>query len=181
MVRPHPFNARVFLETGYTLIEMLVVIGIMGMVSALALYGIRAFDKNQLVVNAQRDFLTDLRSISNRVASGSDGSNFKNVTILSATSYTVDGVNKNLPLGIQFSSPTSFPLSFCFANPNLKTFTDGQCGACLGGSFFACRQPGAVLVSSGVITVILTNSQLTYLKSVRIEGSGMNISRIYAD
>lgn len=93
---------------GYTLIELMVILAIMGFIAAVAFYGLRSYDNSQQVINAQKDFVNLLRATQNKVTNGADGDNYKSVN----TSSLILPVNVSV-------SPLS--LVICFNNPNLTS------------------------------------------------------------
>lgn len=92
---------------GYTLIELMVVLAIMGFIAAVAFYGLRSYNNAQQVINAQKDFVNLLRATQNKVTNGADGDNYK----------TVDTSTLTLPINVTVSPS----VIICFNNPNLTT------------------------------------------------------------
>lgn len=146
--------------SGYTLVEMMVVIAIMGFIATIGFYALKNQDKSQVVINAQRDFLNNMRSVQNKVETGADGLALRTINVPTDVS---------LPTGVSITTPA---VTLCFANRNLSSIT---CGGCAAGIYFACRSN--VAISSGYVDVTFSNG--TTFKTVRIEGDGMNIGRIY--
>ncbi len=144
-------------RSGYTLVEILVVVSIMSIFGVMAIYGIKNTSNSQSVTDAQRNFISDLRATQNKVINGADGVNFKNVVINSPNqyNYVVDGTTTKLPNGVYFSTPTT---RICFNNPSLTT------SSC---------------TNTFPINVSVTNGSTT--KSVTIEGAGLIVNRIYAN
>ncbi len=132
-------------KSGYTLVEILVVMAIMSIFGVMAIYGMRSTSNSQSVTDAQRNFISSLRATQNKVINGADG--------LSVQVFHVPA-DISLPTGVSVS-PT---VNICFNNPSLATST---------------------CTNAPTITVLFSNGSTT--RSVVIESSGVNISRIYAN
>lgn len=161
---------------GYTLIEILVVLAIIGVLAVVVFTGISGYNKNQYLSNAQREFLTALRGTQNRVLNGANTVNYEVVTV-NTNSYQIGNNSPvSLPPGITVAS--TVPTCLYFANPLLTTNAANSCGTanCAAGAYFGCVN--GVLTSSGSLSVTFTNDSTS--KTVVIEGSGMTINRVYA-
>lgn len=183
---------------GYTLVELMVVLAVIGVLSILMFYGVSSFQNGQAVKNAQLKFVSDLSLLQTKVNSGADGHLFKEVELIEeANSYKIDGEDVNLPKDVKILFPDSNyqKLWLCFANPNfLNSYSKGYlssgpqniCGknVCARGSvgiYFACRQGGGrPEIDSGTITVRFSNTSGELNKDVTVDGSGMNINNINA-
>lgn len=183
--------------TGFTLIELMVVIAVLGVVGTMVFFGIQSFDQGQAVLDAQRNLLVSLRTLQNKVNSGADGESVKRVDLVAGgSSYNLQTVGDetltvNLPANTTLTysasdgSPLGSPLSLCFVNPNLAAF-DGThvCGLpsanpCISGSGYVCDRSGVPqALSPPAVRVTLTRGDIS--KTVVIEGSGMTVTRMYA-
>lgn len=159
-------------SVGYTLIELMVTLGVMSFIAAITLYGLGQYNNGQQLVDVRREFVSNLRGVQNKVNNGADGSQYKIVSILAGNQYNLAGTIISLPATITISPNNIY---ICFANPKLTSFTANQCGNCPAGSFFICQ--AGVSRSSGYVDVTLSRGITS--KVVRIEGSGININRIY--
>jgi len=82
----------------------MVALGIMGFIAAIALYSVRSFNDAQVVVNAQKDFVSNLRAVQNKVDNGADSSNYKVLDVANnQPSYVLDSVTVTLPAGVKVS------------------------------------------------------------------------------
>lgn len=185
------------LGLGYTIIEFLVVLGVIGFIAVMSFYALSSFDSSEKVRAASKKFVSDLRTLQNQAINGVRGANFwkvslKTGTSTSNTSYSIyrEGTleaNINLPQGVYYTHSFITPGTnqhICFANPNLTIFGDGQCGGCSAGTFFACNTTinppcNYCPVSSGTTTVTFRSTSGGAQKTVVIEGSNMAITRIY--
>lgn len=188
---------------GFTIIELMVVLGVIGIISVLAFYGLSQSNNTQPLDNAQKEFVTTLRSLQNQVVNGSDGVSVKSVILPPSPSCTVNScsytvVNSylsstymttvvSLPKGVQFANLAVNPTAICLSNPNLTNFSAGQpCATdaslkrgCTSGQAFACNDgtTPSINVTSPFEVVF---SQGAARRKVILEGSGMKINRIYA-
>ena len=175
-------------QIGYTLVELMVALGIMGFIAAIALYSVRSFNDAQVVVNAQKDFVSNLRAVQNKVDNGADSSNYKVLDVANnQPSYVLDSVTVTLPAGVKVYTVFGERLYVCLANPNvLATYPAcyaagpgpgqlGKCGQCTG-KIFACH--GLTPISSG--NRIVTFTKGSFSKQVVINGSGMRVTSIDA-
>ena len=91
-------------SSGYTLIELMVVLAVICFIATIAFYGIKSYDNSQAVINEQLDFVNQLRSEQNKVINGADGLNTRSVSI---------------PAGATVNPSTVTVI--CFNNPNLTS------------------------------------------------------------
>lgn len=162
---------------GYSTIELAIVLAVIGMISAIAFFGLGSFNQTQLVVNSQAELLATLRGVQNQVQSGVDGQSVKWVTIVNSTTYRIaDSTTSEdftLPSGVTFSSGTGS--SVCFANNNLTAYTATyRCGSCQTGSGYICT--GSTISAPASLTITLGNS--TTSRSVSVQGVGMRVTRL---
>lgn len=148
---------------GYTLLELMVVIAIMGFVAVTSFYGLRTLNKTDQTAEAQKQILGNLRAVQNEVLAGSNSGVTRSATFLNGarTSYAIDGVTYPLPAGVAVTALADTIV--CFNNPNATTST------CCGGAGYACPNRPATLTVSG------TGPSRTII----IEGNGLFITRIY--
>lgn len=161
---------------GYTILELVVVLAVIGVIATIAFFGFGSFNKTQFVIDAQSQFLGNLRAAQNQVRNGASGSSVRAVRIINATSYSLpDGTVITLPNGVTLSPASSS--SICFTNSNLAQFaaSPNNCGTCTSGSTgFVCNSSSAL--SAADFTVTFTNGSSS--RSVIVRGTGMNITRI---
>lgn len=169
-------------KLGYTLIELLVVLGITGTIAVLAFYGINNFNVNQSVSDAQRNFISDMRSLQNKASVGAEGVNYQRLTFTSSSpaQYTI-GTSQivALPAGVTMSvktPATATRLTICLANPNLGGYLAGECD-CGAGIYFACSNTSSKF-TAGKVEVVFTRDSVS--RTVAVEGNNMVVSRIYA-
>lgn len=190
----HIFCHNGFVNRGYTLIEIMVVIAISTSVAVMAFFGIRSLGNSQSVANAQLELISNLRSLQTQVYNGASGLNDQYILLQNNQSnYGVyDGSNTllrtvSLPATVQLTGLPLPKLAICVANPSLSGYTavlggNSNCYSCGSGSYFACNSDGSssTKIGSSGLTMIqigLTNGSVT--KYVNIEGSGMTVNRIY--
>lgn len=188
---------------GFTIIELMVVLGVIALISAIALYGLSQYNSTQPLDNAQKEFVTKLRSLQNQVVNGSDGVSVKSVVLppssnctVNSCSYTV--VNSylsstyvttavSLPKGVQFANLAVNPTAICLSNPNLTNFSAGQPCVTDAGLKRGCTSGRAFVCDDGTTPSINVTSPFEVVfsqgaaqRKVILEGSGMRINRIYA-
>jgi hypothetical protein len=156
----------------------------MGIVAMLVFNGMSGFNKSQYLSNAQREFLTAIRSSQNRVLSGANSAPFEVVTISNQNSYQI-GTSPTvaLPAGITIVTSTPLPIYpsyICFANPNVTGYLNNQCGNCSAGTFFYCKD-GTKGAETSFTSYTITFSNGTETKNVTVEGLGMTVNRMYAN
>lgn len=202
MVDTNATFAGILIRRGFTLVEMVAVLGIISIVSGMALFGLSQYNNTQPLFNAQKELLTNLRSVQNQVVNGSEGVSVKSVILdgASPTSYTIvnsylgaslSTTQVNLPSNVSFFG-LSGVVAICFSNPNLTSFgSDQKCvysissgGSCNNSNLqnkmgYVCAA-GTPPVSSSPASFTITLAQGSSQKKVILEGSGMKINRIYA-
>lgn len=191
---------------GFTIIELMVVLGVISIVMVTAFYGLSQYNNTQPLDNAQKELITTMRSVQNQVNNGVDGVSVKSIIFnpgnCSATSCFVRiitsylaGINSTvvyLPRGVQFSVASH--RAICFSNPNLTAFTAsqkcvyitsgescngsvaGDTGNSVGYVCIAGTPSQAIAPASYTITLTQGSKQ----RNVILEGTGMRINRIYA-
>lgn len=180
-----------FKNRGYSLVELLVVMAVIGAVAGVAFFGSRSFNNTTAVSNASKEFVTNLRAVQNRVDNGQvleNGKVVQEVTIPANGSayYSVNGTEINLPSGVTLTNSTNIPLTICFPNRNLDAYdsvlVDGiavhQCANCnvddsIG---FICKNPGGI--STSTVSVTFASNVSTVGQTVTINGSGMRVTEI---
>lgn len=151
---------------GFSLVELVVVLGVLGLMTLAAMWGLRSFNNSQVVTNKQKEMLALLRAAQNRVVNGADGQAVRSVAIPSTAGITVT------------TSPSygSLPL-ICFSHPLVTDLSPIYfCGTCASGQGYLCD--AGVARAPASFTISFSKNGLT--KSVVIEGSGMRINNIYA-
>ncbi len=134
---------------GYTLVELMVTLTIVGIMAMIAFIGVGSYRQGDFLVNAQQEFISNLRALQNKVDNGADSESVKSLDLplsgTTATSYKVQITAGNrrivtLPSGVYLSAyytpsfpsnlPYAGPLSFCFSNRYLTNFdnVNNQCG-----------------------------------------------------
>lgn len=168
-------------RAGYTLVEMMVVLAVMGLVAGLTIYALRSFNSTEPLSNAQKEFVVNLRSAQTRAESGDTINNTSVVqqVTFSSGGYAINGSSISLPAGVSISTlPANIVL--CFPNPNLDAYDNAgghKCGNCISGVGFVCKS-GTTLTSEPVkVTFTKTGASP---KIVNISGSGMQIIEIDA-
>lgn len=165
-------------------------------IAVIAFYGLRTYNNAQAVINSQQEFLTNLRSVKNKVTNGADGQAVKSVVIGNGdNNYTIVEVPPpslvatlvKLPAGVTISISGSTPIGICFSNNLLSGFSaqakcastaDGS-SACISGSGYICNGTTASAPALGYLDVTFTNGTTT--RVVRVEGLAMLINRVYAN
>lgn len=183
---------------GFTLVELLVVISLIGIMTAMVLGGLGQFRNSQSLANAQAEFLVQLRAVQNQVINGSDEIAVKSLVVVpNSSSYTIvnsyltnpiSKISVELPTGVMVAvvEPTGITASsgVCFSNPALVSFdATRKCvssvdasSACVSGAGMLCT--GTNVNSAARVTVRFYLGSMS--KDVVLEGSGMMINRIYA-
>ncbi len=156
---------------GFTFIELLIVMAVMAVIATISLVGLRNNDDNQLVKQAQLDFISNFRSLQNNVFQGGDGINYKYIMLSfpnPANVYRIYnnagvqvGDNIQTPSGVRFKVPNPAGgnylvggLAVCVSNPNMTSYDNislatKPCApstwgnACDVGSYFACLSDGS--------------------------------------
>lgn len=178
---------------GYSLVELVVVLGVLGLVTIMAFWGMKSFNNSQLVPNAQKELLSTMRSLQTQAYNGARGLNNQYIRFQdNQNTYSVwdnsDVLIRTVTLPAKISlqsvpAQTGWTrLDICFSNPNLSSFTGSgtyKCSGCTtAGSYYACRQTlGIYYPVSTPVTIRLTDG--TSNKDIKIDGSGTMINRIY--
>ncbi len=182
------------LASGHTLIELIITLAVMAFVSGIVFQGLRSFYNGSVISLASKQYLSDLRSLANKVNYGANGVSLKTVNVVSNTqSYSLDSGAATVDLSKQRVTITTVPagnITLCFANPNLLNspthpngFQAGECGGCGIGKYFACNDNGAThtqigLGGAGQVTFTFSGSGPP--STIIVEGNGNNITRMYA-
>lgn len=197
-----------WLQRGYTLIELMMVMTIMGVVGAIAYYAISSTSDRQAVTNAQLEFITNLRSIINSANNGTAGLNNRYIWIDTLSAEDRYDIRANdasliqtiyLPVGVRMSVVDGQAYAaICAANPNMGPYTNtigsSYCPPCTnteGYRYFICESTAPDTTGQTyyfgnngqtTVTVRFTSKKnpTTVYKDVLIEGNGMIISRVTA-
>jgi type II secretory pathway pseudopilin PulG len=162
----------------------MVVISIIGIVAATTLYGLKTSNTSQSVDNAQKEFVSNLRAIQNKVDNG-DVSVNKAVQEIgvpaSGTSYTINGSNVvTLPPGVAMTNKigiSSSNITLCLSDRNLNSFDSiNKCSSCSDVTDVGYVCNGGIASSPASVVVTFTSGSIS--KTVTIKGSGMRISSI---
>lgn len=208
MVRSNPlgFRTRRTFRLGFTLMELLIVMLVIGVLAILVAVGTSLWNNYQLVANSQQEFLANLRLLQAKAVNGADGVSYKYVYIdVGSLNYYILGDQNststvNLPVGVTVTHAVTAGgvnaggVRLCFANPSLTGFKDPtsqpSCWGCAYGTFFGCRGDptsglyyqigGASGPFAGNYTVRVDFTSGSVTKSVYINGVGMTINRVYA-
>lgn len=183
------------MNRGFTLIELMVVLGVTTIVAMMAFFGIKSLGNSQSVTNAQLELISNLRSLQTQVYNGASGLNDQYILLQNnQSSYSVyDGSNTllrtvSLPAKVQLPAGYWPLLAVCIPNPNLSNYTNAvggnsNCYHCGSGSYFACNTDDLTnftkIGSSGLTTVQISLISGSITKYVNIEGNGMTINRIF--
>lgn len=191
---------------GYTLLELVITLGIIGVVAVIIFFGIGSFNKNQSLVNAQQEFVSNLRSAQNRVLTGADAATIMAVSfpvpsgsppvissysVANAASNTTTAVN--LPTGVsmtlslveadQTRTAVTGALTVCFVNRNLATYDGSAYNGFYAHECGSCATGNGFACQDGIIVlqkaVEAVFSQGSAQNKVEIEGTGMYIDRVY--
>lgn len=191
---------------GFSLIEFLVAIGVIALLLGIGFSAMGPADEGERLRNAQKQLVSDLRTIQNKSYSGELGSTSStHIATFSGSlfspdnyahpSYTIDGEQKVLPknVGLILVDPDpsggagNWPYSLAdsvsiyFYHPAKTNYS----AFCAGFSCFTRNETsplanyGLVTVNPIVLRLVLLNSNSTLEKCVKVEGSGTAVSRIY--
>ena len=128
---------------GFTLIEVMIVVGIISIVSAVALYGWRGYQDNANLKTAAAEVMSDIASCKKR--SVSDGINYCIQFTDGTPNYTINATSCGAPTQTQAKNITSLGSGLTISNTN---FNSDQ----------VIFQPRGTL-SSNAGRIILTNSK----------------------
>jgi type II secretion system protein H len=130
------------LRKGFTLIELMIVIAIIGILSAVALFGWRGYQDNVNLRTAARDVVTDISACKQRAVS--EGVQYCMQFTDGSPNYSINTSSCGAPTQTQAKNLTSFGSGLTISNTN---FNSDQV------SFL----PRGTLTSTG--TIVLTNSK----------------------
>ena len=130
------------LRKGFTLIELMIVIAIIGILSAVALFGWRGYQDNVNLRTAARDVVTDISACKQRAVS--EGVQYCMQFTDGSPNYSINTSSCGAPTQTQAKNLTSFGSGLTISNTN---FNSDQV-------YFL---PRGTLSSTG--TIVLTNSK----------------------
>ena len=128
-------------SSAFTLVELLIVIAVVGVLSAASIPVFSSFTNSQRLSQAAKDVKNDLRSAQNRAINGVEGKAWGVNVVVDNTYYTMfkcptsvspnytlancssGSVQRNLPSGFTIKNPDFANLTFDSANGNL--YVDG--------------------------------------------------------
>lgn len=171
-------------QDGFTLVELLMVMLVIGVVVGMGFYGFQNFNNSTVVTNAAAELVSDLRSVQNQTYVGLNSLN--NTMVLLISGSNVYTINTN---GALFNGSTilntithtgvvmnieNYPTKWvyiCFPNKSLTTYTGisgtSYCGPCMGtglnnstdGNYFACVATddthGVATIGNGINTLTI--------------------------
>lgn len=184
---------RKFTSLGFTILEMLVVLGVGSILVVMGITGTKSFKSGQIVNGVAKEFLANARVVQTKMANGADGLVVMSVDVAaSGTSYTITKylatgtsvTTVNLPSGVTISQTAdSTKVYFCFVNPYLTTLGTGayQCGTCTAGAGYFCRGSTNSYSATTPVEITFTQTGGGYSKKVIFEGAGISVSRVYAN
>ena len=174
---------------GYTMIELMVVIAIMGVIGLLSIYGLRSSDDSQIVTSAAKELAGNLRSLQNKAINGSKGSNCFVMQFAGSGSMTynmvstVDSFSQTIPNGVLMTAydNVGIPLSpawvyFLHPSAGFANCTGQTANAC---GVAACTAPGSPPSTYIVGPLRFTLSKGGISKSVIVEFTLTQVGRIY--
>lgn len=95
-------------ETGFTLIELMIVVGLIGILSTVAVYSWQGYRNNNNLRTAARDIATDISNLKLRAVS--EGVNYRITFSTASNNYLIErGTSAGAPYTtVQTKSPTAF-------------------------------------------------------------------------
>lgn len=180
-------------SSGFALIELMVVLGVGGMLVVMGFFGMKVANQTQVVTGAQKNFLADARLVQTEMANGAEGLVVMSVDVpASGTSYTITKYLSTGPVVTTVSLPTNVTISqtadstkvyFCFVNPYQTTLGAGayQCGTCNLGTGYYCKGSNFNYAATSPVEITFTQTGGGYSKKVIFEGAGISVSRVYAN
>lgn len=184
---------------GYTMLELMVVMGVMGVLSGISFFGYRSYERSAELRNAQRNLVNDLRQAQQQALTGvpgtlgsgdathwasfGEGADFYLIDYDDAAHRYSFGKNVKI-LAITLDPGTIDPqvVLIHFFHPSRKV-DEGPCylhtNCCNPDSYFNCSWEGAWVPNSADIIVTLEHSQTLATRCVRIDGEGLRVHRIY--
>jgi prepilin-type N-terminal cleavage/methylation domain-containing protein len=168
MKLPSPINNK-----GFTLVELMVVIGILGIVSGIMIPSFSNYTKNQSLKQAQENFKSDLRSIQSRALTGTGSDLMINSkpALYWGVTYTEGGASYSAVIASSATcSGSDAQSSQTFNLPTNITF-DGSSTRC----YLFGMEDGSIFNTSSarIGTTAISLRQSTTLKTVTINGAGL--------
>ena len=184
-------NLILKIKVGYTIVEFLVVLGVIGAIATISFFALGSFDKSEKVRAESKKLLSIINTLQNKAVNGAGGLSRWQISFSTGsnnTSYNYGGSSEfenqvNLPKGVYYKHSYITPgyiYYVCFAHPSLTKFSAGQCGPCPESVFWACPTAFPYMpVSGGSAEITFSDGAGQYKKTIVIEGSGMRVTRAY--
>lgn len=162
---------------GFTLIELMVVVGILALVSGIMIPSFSNYTRNQSLKQAQENFKSDLRSIQNRALTGTGSDKTfgspPNPALYWAISYTAGGSSYTVYLTASNICGTSTIESLTSNLPSNITFNSSGC-------LLFSLEDGSVYTTNGVaigtVDIDLKHSASSTTKRVTVNRPGLIFS-----
>ncbi len=165
-------------RNGFTLIELMVVVGILALISGIMIPSFSNYTRNQSLKQAQENFKSDLRSIQNRALTGTGSDKTYGTTpplpaLYWAISYTAGAGSYSVYLTHRNDCSTPVIESQTFNLPSNITFNSSGC-------LLFSLEDGSVYTTGGgsinTVNISLKHSASSTLKTVTVNRPGLIFS-----